>query len=75
MKGLTQIDNTKGEIHHLDMQERIIEDIKEMDMDCLKDLIEHMYPVEVSDKKGDEGETLILEIRKDCEDLTLNKIF
>lgn len=38
------------------LEQRMIEDIKEMDMDSLKELFEHMYPVKVEDVEGAEGE-------------------
>lgn len=38
------------------LEQRMIEDIKEMDMDNLKMLFEFMYPVIVEDVEGLEGE-------------------
>ena len=38
------------------LEQRMIEDIKEMDMDALKDLFQYMYPVVVEDVEGLEGE-------------------
>lgn len=38
------------------LEQRMIEDIKEMDMDNLKALFEYMYPVKVEDVDGLEGE-------------------
>ena len=73
MEGITKISETKGEVNQSDIESRIIADIKEMDMDNLKALIEHMYPVNVSDKEGEEGETLIIESNQ--KDLTLDQIF
>lgn len=44
-KNPLKVPETTADIFHLDMQEVIINDIKEMDSDALKYLIEHMYPV------------------------------
>jgi chromosomal replication initiation ATPase DnaA len=38
------------------IEQRMIADIKEMDMDNLKALFEYMYPVKVEDVDGLEGE-------------------
>lgn len=70
-----KLSETSAEVNHLVIQNRIIEDIKEMDMDNLKGLIEFMYPVTVSDKEGEEGETLILKIQSNNIGLTLDLIF
>lgn len=38
------------------LEDRMIQDIREMDMDALKDLFQYMYPVVVEDVEGLEGE-------------------
>lgn len=54
------------------LEERMIEDIKEMDMDNLKMLFEFMYPIEVDDVEGLEGEEVIV---KSQDGINLNEIF
>jgi hypothetical protein len=75
MEGIIAITDKKGEVNHMDMQDRIINDIKEFDMDNLKGLIEYLYPVKVSDKEGEEGEVLIVEVNEEEDGLTLEQIF
>jgi len=63
------------DIFHEDMQNRIIEDIKEMDSDALKYLIEHMYPVKA--EFNDDCETINIQVdsSETSEDTTLQDIF
>lgn len=44
------------------LEQRMIEDIKEMDMDNLKALFEYMYPVKVEDVDGLEGEEVYVTV-------------
>ena len=44
------------------LEQRMIEDIKEMDMDNLKMLFEFMYPVKVEDVDGLEGEEVVVTV-------------
>jgi len=61
-------------IFHKDMEDRIIEDIREMDSDGLKYLIEHLYPVKA--EFDDDGETINITIDEDeAPDCNLNDIF
>jgi chromosomal replication initiation ATPase DnaA len=55
------------------LERRMIEDIKEMDMDNLKMLFEFMYSVTVDDVEGLEGEEVIVSIVED--DMNLSDIF
>lgn len=50
---LSKEEGKEVEISHQDIQNRIIEDIKEMDMDNFIALIEHMYPVKALDIDGE----------------------
>jgi hypothetical protein len=69
---LSEIKESKAEINNLDIQNRIIEDIKEMDMDNLIALIEHMYPVKAIDINGEDIE---LTVNGEMGFKTLNEIF
>jgi chromosomal replication initiation ATPase DnaA len=55
------------------LERRMIEDIKEMDMDNLKMLFEFMYSVTVDDVESLEGEEVIVSIVED--DMNLSDIF
>jgi chromosomal replication initiation ATPase DnaA len=55
------------------LEQRMIADIKEMDMDGLKTIFEYMYPVIVDDVEGLEGEEVIISIVED--DMNLSDIF
>lgn len=44
------------------LEQRMIEDIREMDMDSLTDLFQYMYPVKVDDVQGMEGEEVIVKV-------------
>jgi chromosomal replication initiation ATPase DnaA len=44
------------------LEQRMIEDIREMDMDALTDLFQYMYPVKVDDVQGMEGEEVIVTV-------------
>jgi len=44
------------------LEQRMIEDIREMDMDSLTDLFQYMYPVKVEDVEGLEGEEVIVTV-------------
>lgn len=44
------------------LEQRMIEDIREMDMDALTDLFQYMYPVKVDDVEGLEGEEVIVTV-------------
>lgn len=44
------------------LEQRMIEDIREMDMDVLTDLFQYMYPVKVDDVQGMEGEEVIVTV-------------
>jgi hypothetical protein len=48
------------QVNQKTLEERMIEDIKEMDMDNLKMLFEFMYSVTVDDVEGLEGEDVIV---------------
>jgi len=63
------------DIFHEDMQNRIIEDIKEMDSDALKYLVEHMYPVKA--KFNDDCETIHIKVDSEqtSDETTLKDIF
>lgn len=62
----------EAEVNHQDMQNRIIEDIKEMDMDNFCALIEHMYPVKALDL---DGENIYIKVDESKGLTTLNEIF
>lgn len=58
------------------LEQRMIEDIKEMDMDSLKELFEHMYPVRVEDVDGAEGEEVHVTVdHQEAPGLSLQDIF
>lgn len=58
------------------LEQRMIEDIKEMDMDNLKVLFEYMYPVKVEDVDGLEGEEVHVTIDfQEAPDMDLEDIF
>jgi len=58
------------------LEQRMIEDIKEMDMDNLKALFEYMYPVKVEDVDGLEGEEVHVTIDfQEAPDMDLEDIF
>ena len=58
------------------LEQRMIQDIKEMDMDSLKELFEHMYPVKVEDVDGAEGEEVHVTIdHQEAPGLSLEDIF
>jgi hypothetical protein len=62
------------DIFHKDMEDRIIEDIREMDSDGLKYLIEHMYPVHA--EFNDDCETIKITIDEhEAPDANLEDIF
>jgi hypothetical protein len=64
----------KTNIFHKDMEDVIIKDIKEMDLDSLKYLIEHMYPVTA--KLDEDCETFIITVNEDeAPDCNLEDIF
>ena len=69
---LSEIKESKAQINNLDIQNRIIEDIKEMDMDNLLALIEHMYPVKAIDINGCDIE---ISVDENSGLKTLNEIF
>lgn len=69
---LSEIKESKAQINNLDIQNRIIEDIKEMDMDNLLALIEHMYPVKAIDINGFDIE---ISVDENSGLKTLNEIF
>jgi len=61
-------------IFHKDMEDRIIEDIREMDSDGLKYLIEHLYPVKA--EFDDDCETINITIdEEEAPDCNLDDIF
>lgn len=70
-----KVEVQKAEVFHEDIQNRMIEDIREMDMDSLVDLIRYMYPVSVTE--NDDCETLEISIPDADfrEGMTLNDIF
>ncbi len=51
-----KINATTTKVNQQVLEQRMITDIKEMDMDSLKNLFEFMYPVKVEDVEGMEGE-------------------
>ena len=53
-----KVNKKQIDIFHKDIQNKIIEDIKEMDSDSLIELIEHLYPV-------------IVEFNEDCETIKI----
>ncbi len=55
------------------LEQRMIEDIKEMDMDNLKMLFEFMYSVTVDDVEGLEGEEVTVSVND--ENMNLSDIF
>ncbi len=58
------------------LEQRMIEDIKEMDMDNLKALFEHMYPVKVEDVDGLEGEEVRVTVDfQEAPEMDLEDIF
>jgi hypothetical protein len=58
------------------LEKRMIEDIKEMDMDNLKALFEYMYPVKVEDVEGLEGEEVHVTVdHQQAPDMDLEDIF
>jgi len=70
--GLSEEKGNKAIVNHLDLQSRIIRDIKEMDMDNFIALIEHMYPVKAIDLDGEDIEITVDESKGLT---TLNEIF
>ena len=68
-----KVEAQKGEVFHEDIQERIIYDIREMDMDSLVDLIRYMYHVNV--EENDDCETLTISLLDPRDGETLNDIF
>ena len=69
---LSENKGNKAEVFHEDIQNRIIEDIKEMDMDNLVALIEHMYPVKAIDL---DGENIEITVNGQMGFTTLKEIF
>jgi len=58
------------------LEQRMIEDIKEMDMDNLKMLFEFLYPVKVEDVEGLEGEEVHVTVdHQEAPGLDLEDIF
>lgn len=58
------------------LEQRMIADIKEMDMDNLKNLFEFMYPVKVEDVEGLEGEEVHVTVdHQNAPGLSLEDIF
>jgi len=58
------------------LEQRMIEDIKEMDMDNLKVLFEYMYPVKVEDVDGLEGEEVHVTVDfQEAPEMDLEDIF
>ena len=55
-----KVKQNKVQVNQKTLEERMIEDIKEMDMDSLKMLFEFMYPVIIDDVEGLEGEEVIV---------------
>lgn len=55
-----KLEGKKAEVFHKDMEDRIIQDIREMDSDGLQYLIEHMYPVHA--EFDNDCETIIITI-------------
>jgi len=55
-----KLEGKTSEIFHKDMEDRIIQDIREMDSDGLKYLIEHLYPVHA--EFDSDCETIIISI-------------
>jgi hypothetical protein len=66
---------TSVEVNQKVLEERIIEDIREADMDTLKAVFEFMYPVKVEDVEGMEGEEVIVTTTEDADGMTLDEIF
>lgn len=67
---------TSMTVNQLDIEERIIEDIKEMDMDLFKELIHFMYPdVEAEEIKGKEGEILKISLIENSDSNSLDQVF
>lgn len=58
-----KIKSKKTNIFHSDMEDVIINDIKHMDADALKYLIEHMYPVHA--EFDEDCETINISINED----------
>jgi hypothetical protein len=58
-----KIKSKKTNIFHSDMEDVIINDIKHMDSDALKYLIEHMYPVTA--EFDEDCETINISINED----------
>ena len=53
-----KLQGKSADVFHKDIEDRIIEDIREMDSDSLKYLIEHLYPVKA-------------EFNEDCETIKI----
>lgn len=69
---LSEAEGSQAEVNNLDIQNRIIEDIKQMDMDNLIALIEHMYPVKAIDL---DGENIEITVNGQMGFTTLKEIF
>jgi chromosomal replication initiation ATPase DnaA len=67
-----KVKQNKVQVNQKTLEERMIEDIKEMDMDNLKMLFEFMYPVIVDDVEGLEGEEVVITAE---DGLSLDEIF
>jgi hypothetical protein len=67
-----KVKQNKVQVNQKTLEERMIEDIKEMDMDNLKMLFEFMYPVIVDDVEGLEGEEVVVTAE---DGLSLDEIF
>lgn len=69
---LSENEGTTAVVTNEAIQERIINDIREMDMDNFTALIEHMYPVKAIDV---DGENIEITVDEKSGHKSLNEIF
>ena len=75
MKDLS-VNETSAEVSVDTIVNQMINDLREMDMDGLKHVIESMYPVVVEDVEGLEGEVVNISVDfQEAPGLTLEDIF
>ncbi len=71
-----KINATTTKVNQQVLEQRMITDIKEMDMDSLKNLFEFMYPVKVEDVEGMEGEEVHVTVdHQNAPGMSLEDIF
>ncbi len=71
-----KINATTVQVNQQVLEQRMITDIKEMDMDSLKNLFEFMYPVKVEDVEGMEGEEVHVTVdHQNAPGMSLEDIF